>query len=146
MKKKSINKIIGAIMLGVLLCACAKEESGDLEPIPEEFLGEWECGDSPLENPDYYTGFLKLRVLEDGYFSMYDVEAGNPGICGDIEILSDKELQLNGNTEEEFSPPPTWEEMQENQILTYQFVSEDELYLTFEKDDGNSTLIFNRIK
>ena len=136
-KHKSIVVVLLCVMA---LCACGKKNAG-LEDYPE-LIGRWQCAEAPLEHPDYYTGYLIWSINKDGSFSMYDAEAGNPGIAGELQIISDKELQLECNTEDDFDPPVTWEEMQETQIVSYELVGEEEIHLTFASKDGNSTLAF----
>ena len=83
---------------------------------------------------------------EDGSFSMYDAEAGNPGIKGTLQIVSENELQLNCNTEDDFDPPVTWGDMEETQKLTYEFVTDKELRVSFVYEDGKSTLVFTKME
>lgn len=130
------------IMIMTIVSADGKQKAVD-SSLLKPFIGEWKCGETPLEYEDYYTGFLTLRIQEEGTFSMYDVEAGNPGISGEIEILSDTELVLNCNAEDDFDPPPTWENMNEEQTITYKFASEYELHMMFENDGNISTLVFH---
>ena len=138
-------KIIVVLMLCVIItCACGKSNNG-LEDNPK-FVGNWQCADAPLEHPDYYTGYLVWAVNEDGSFSMYDAEAGNPVIKGTLQIVSENELQLNCNTEDDFEPPVTWGDMEETQKLTYEFVTDKELRASFVYEDGKSTLVFTKME
>lgn len=137
---KKYKSIVIMLICIMSLCACGEKSTG-LEINPE-LIGNWQCAESPLEYPDYYTGYLMWVINEDGSFSMYDAEAGNPGIAGELQIISEKELQLNCNTEDDFDPPVTWEDMQETQIVTYELVEEKELHVTFVSEEGNSTLAF----
>ena len=136
--KKICVLFIGLIILG----ACTKKNEG-LENHPE-FIGNWQCADTPLEHPDYYTGYLVWRIQEDGTFSMYDAEAGNPGIQGELQILSEQELQLVCNTEDDFDPPVTWENMKETQVIVYEFSTDKEMRVTFTSAEGDSTLVFTK--
>ena len=137
---KKCKSIIVMLLCITLLCACGKKIVG-LENHPE-FIGRWQCAESPLEHPDYYTGYLVWVINEDGSFSMHDAEAGNPGIAGNLQIISDKELQLECNTEDDFDPPVTWGDMEETQIVSYELVGEKEIHVTFASENGNSTLAF----
>lgn len=139
-----MKRIIMVLVCIALLCACGKKEES-LASNPE-FIGKWQCAESPLEHPDYYTGYLMWSINEDGSFSIYDAEAGNPGIAGKLQIISDKELQLNCNTEDDFDPPVTWEDIEETQIVTYEFVKENEIHVTFVSEEGNSTLVFYKVE
>ena len=126
----------------IMLCACGKESEG-LEGHPE-FLGKWQCAEAPLEHPDYYTGYLMWVINEDGSFTMYDAEAGNPGIQGNMQIVSDTELEFVCDTEEDFDPPVTWESMEETQVVSYKFTNDTEIQVTFASDEGDSTLVFSK--
>ena len=138
-------KSIAVVLLCVMaLCACGKKNTV-LEDY-SELIGRWQCAEAPLEHPDYYTGYLMWSINKDGSFSMYDAEAGNPGIAGELQIISDKEFRLECNTEDDFAPPVTWEEMQETQAVTYEFVKETEIHVTFKAEEGNSTLVFYRVE
>ena len=140
-KRKSIVVMLFCMMI---LCACGKNNVG-LEDY-SEFIGRWQCAETPLEHPDYYTGYLMWVINKDGSFSMHDAEAGNPGIAGDLQIISDKELRLECNTEDDFDPPVTWEDMQEKQIVTYELIEEKEIHVTFVSEEGNSTLAFYKVE
>lgn len=142
MNRNVIKLFVSVVMIMTIVSACGKQKAVD-PSLLKPFVGEWQCEETPLEHEDYYTGFLTLRIQEEGTFSMYDAEAGNPGISGEMEILSDTELVLNCNAEDDFDPPPTWENMSEEQTITYKFVSEYELHMVFENDGNVSTLVFH---
>lgn len=142
MKKR--KSIVAVLLFIMVLCACSKKNEGLKDC--SEFIGRWQCAEAPLEHPDYYTGYLMWVINEDGSFSMYDAEAGNPGIAGELQIISDKELQLDCNTEDDFDPPVTWEDMQETQVVIYEFVEEKEIHVTFVAEEGNSTLAFYKVE
>ena len=141
---KKIKILVVLMLCVIILGACGKNDTG-LESNPK-FVGSWQCADAPLEHPDYYTGDLVWAVNEDGSFSMYDAEAGNPGIKGTLQIVSENELQLNCNTEDDFDPPVTWGDMEETQKLTYEFVTDKELRASFVYEDGKSTLVFTKME
>ena len=85
------------ILSVIILSACGSEkpeaDNTSVEPDQrrDSFVGEWRCGETLLETDECYSGYLALRVEEDGEFSMYDEEAGNPGISGLMEYSSDNE-------------------------------------------------------
>ena len=85
---------------------------------------------------------IVMNIQEDGSFRMSDVEAGNPVISGDLEFLSDKDLVLKCNTEDDFDPPPTWKTMKEEQKVTYSFTEDGKLHMTYQDGAGESTLVF----
>lgn len=121
------------------------------EPTPEKFgitpfVGAWECEDNPLNDPGYYTGYLKLKVEKNGDFSLYDAEAGNPGVAGKLTLTGDDTLEIDC-IDEDFDVPPNWSTMEKKQQLIYRFKSEEKLYLTYtdEETGESSTLIFCRV-
>lgn len=48
---------------------------------PDAFVGQWEC-ENYASDSQTDTSFYEMRVEADGYFSIYDVAAGNPGVSG----------------------------------------------------------------
>lgn len=136
-KAKSILVILLCVMI---LCACGNKNIG-LDNYPE-FIGKWQCAEAPLEHPDYYTAYLMLVINEDGSFSMYDAEAGNPGLKGELQVISDKELSLDCNPEDDFDPPPTWQSMNEEQVIEYSFTEDGQLHMKYKEGELTSTLVF----
>ena len=54
--------------------------------VPERLVGQWECAD--LASDGYTdTSFYALTIENGGVFSLYDEDAGNPGISG-ISIVA----------------------------------------------------------
>ena len=139
--KKSLVLVLICMMV---LCSCGKKSEG-LENI-SVFEGKWQCAETPLEHPEYYTGYLMWVINKDGSFSMHDAEAGNPGIKGTIQIISDKEIELRCNTEDDFDPPVTWESMEEMQVVSYAFISDKELRVSLMSEEGKATLVFTKLK
>lgn len=140
MKKRISMIVLSMVCTMMVLCACGKEVPKEFD----KFVGTWQCGESPIEHEEYYTGFLVLKVEEDTSFRMYDAEAGNPGISGKMDMVSDTEILLICSEEEDFDPAPTWDSMEMEENFTYEFVSENELHLTFEGDEITSTLVFTK--
>lgn len=91
------------LMAAVLMTACGGPA------VPERLIGEWQC-DSMASDQVTETGFYKLRIDEDGAFSLYDAEAGNPGISGtmngdDTGKIGILELSCD---DADFDPPSCW--------------------------------------
>lgn len=158
--KKRKHAAAGSLLLCLLLTAmlaafcwsCGEQKESLPEEDPaadelfEQFVGAWACQVCPLNQPDYYTGYLRLEVQDDRTFSMYDIEAGNPGIAGKFRILSDSRLQMTDLDEIDFDPP--WRTMTpDDPQLDYQFRSEKQLRLTYtdEKTGESMTLIFDKV-
>ena len=140
MKNRSIKAIIILLICVMMITACGRGSAADGNM--DFLIGEWKCEENPLENEAYYTGFIVLNIQEDGSFRMYDAEAGNPVISGDLEILSDKELVLKCSTEDDFDPPPTWQSMKEEQEIAYSFAEDGKLHMTYKEGETASTLVF----
>ena len=139
---KRSKRIIMMLICIMALCACGKKGE-EIEGF-SVFEGRWQCAETPLEHPDYYTGYLVWMINAYSSFSMYDAEAGNPGIAGEMQIISDTELELHCNTEDDFDPPVTWEGMEETQVVSYAFINDKEMQISLHSEDGNSTLVFSK--
>lgn len=108
--------------------------------------GDWQCQEKPEqeEYSDIYVGYIFLCIEDDGSFSMYDAEAGNPGISGTLTINFDGTMTLDCSDSKEFDPPTSWGDMKKVQDVTYEY-NGDVLKLTFDNGkDTPSTLIFER--
>lgn len=127
------------------IAGCGKKQPQYLD-FPVEMVGEWQCESGTLEDPSDYVGYFCLYIKKDGTFSMYDAEAGNPGISGKMNILSEEQLQFSEIDKVDFDPPHSWQSMAYDQVITYQIKGEDELHLCYtnEKTGNTSTLVFHR--
>lgn len=115
------------------------------EPIAEEFRGGWECEETTLEDPNSYTGYLHLEVSDDGNYSMYDIAAGNPGIEGWLEVLSDTELILHIEKTVDTDIPVEWDGISYDQKMRYCFTDDGKLLITYDDGRRTSTLVFFRL-
>ena len=140
MKSRSIKAMLILVLCFVMVTACGQKNNENVDR--DLFVGEWKCEDNPLESKEYYTGFIMMYIQEDDSFRMSDVEAGNPVISGNLEIISDKNLVLNCSTEDDFDPPPTWQSMNEEQEIEYSFTEDGKLHMTYKEEDVSSTLMF----
>ena len=140
MKNRSMKGIIILLLFCFMITACGQKNAEDVNM--DLFVGEWKCEDHPLKNDMYYTGFIVMYIQEDGSFRMFDAEAGNPVISGNLEFLSDKVLILKCSKEDDFDPPPTWQSMNEEQEIRYNLTEEGKLHLTYKEEDAASTLVF----
>ena len=114
------------------------------ETIAEEFRGGWECEETTLEDPNSYTGYLHLEVSDDGSYSMYDIAAGNPGIEGWLEVLSDTELILHIEKTVDTDIPVEWEGISYAQKMKYCFTDDGKLQIAYDDGQRTSTLVFYR--
>lgn len=138
------------IVLTIVLAGCSLFGSGDSEdfaggePIAEKFLGGWECEETTLEDPNSYTGYLHLEISDDGSYSMYDISAGNPGIEGWLEVLSDTELILHIDKTVDTDIPVEWDGISYDQKMKYCFTDDGKLQITYDDGHKTSTLVFYR--
>ena len=144
-----INGILGkieviclVIMLTLAMAGCSLSDGEEL--IDEEFRGGWECEETTLEDPDSYTGYLHLEVSDDGSYSMYDISAGNPGIEGWLEVLSDTELILHIKKTVDTDIPVEWEGISYDQEMKYCFTDDGKLQISYDDGQQASTLVFYR--
>lgn len=135
MKNRSLKAFIILLLCILMTTACGQKNI-------DVFVGEWKCEDHPVENEDYYTGFIMMYIQENGSFRMTDVEAGNPVISGCLEYVSDTVLVLKCNAEDDFDPPPTWQSMDEEQEIEYSFTEDGKLQMTYKDGEVTSTLVF----
>ncbi|MDD6194783.1 MAG: hypothetical protein PUB19_07790 [Lachnospiraceae bacterium] len=78
MKRKTIKTTITfsvVVVFAALFCLAFRQK------LPDGLVGEWKCADT-AEGSEQYFGFYALRIEKNGTFSLYDAEAGNPGISG----------------------------------------------------------------
>ncbi len=148
---KNLITLLCCCALAFTLCACKPELNKEaLAP----FVGSWDCQDSTHEErgwEDYtYVGYLQLDVKEDGSFSMYDVEAGNPGLAGKLYPEYPEKGVVQFRNTEEFEPPSCWSTIEKKQGIYYGFLDEEGttvLYLTYGDDEGEMhTLVFERME
>ena len=127
-----------AAVLAVALCftaACSADapaENAVIQKItvPAELAGAWECEDLASDGKTD-TSFYTLEITEDGYFTLYDFAAGNPGISGQIVGLSKGEIELAPNTED-FYPPFCWDMNEANTVTLRYSVGTDSLSLEYD--------------
>lgn len=135
--------IMLTLALSLILAGCSLFGDGSGgEPIAEEFRGGWECEETTLEDPNSYTGYLHLEVSDDGSYSMYDIAAGNPGIEGWLEVLSDTELILHIDKTVDTDIPVEWDGISYDQEMKYCFTDDGKLQITYDDGEQTSTLVF----
>lgn len=151
MRKRLMGKFIIICLVMFLIFAFAgcslfgkADYESDGKPIAEEFRGGWECEETTLENPDGYTGYLHLEVSDDGTYSMYDIGAGNPGIEGWIEVISENELILHIKKTADTDIPDDWDGISFDQEMKYRFTEDGKLQIVYDDGQQTSTLVFYR--
>ncbi len=98
--------------------------------VPKALTGEWVCQDSSYGCEAGY-GYLALRIEKNGHFSLYDAEAGNPGISGTMKGSADA---LTGTVEincgsDDFDPPACWD-IEEKDTLEFEAVTPGRIKLS----------------
>lgn len=149
---KKVSLFLLTLLISLTCLTGCSENTLDKEAL-EPFIGEWDCREATLEETGdegcLYVGYLQMYVTEDGYFSMYDAEAGNPGISGYLYPSADGTASLECDGED-FDPPFCWIGMGKKTDLTYTMTEEDgqmRLDLTYtNKSEETATLVFDRIE
>lgn len=90
------------LIVTLILFGCQKQESS--------LYGEWKCVTKD-------NTFYALTIDEDGYFSLYDIEAGNPGLQGHVKVGSST-LECVFDMDD-FDPPKEWNTLKQKDILSY---------------------------
>ena len=149
LNKKAVAVITVLMMLAFCLTGCGTSEKEKLPgtedaALLKPFLGSWQCEETPLERDDIYTGYLHLEVQDDSSYSMYDIEAGNPGIEGTLEIQTEDTMVIHIHETVDTDLPGGWETMSMDQQLTYRFTEDGKLEMSLADDEGTVTLVFVR--
>lgn len=100
--------------------------------VPERLVGDWHADDSPSGN-NMYIGFYEMSIEKDGTFSIFDAEAGNPGISGTMKGDDTGKLgilELNCN-EEDFDPPICWPNLKKNSRVRYKIIDDKTIKLGY---------------
>ena len=87
---------------------------------PDTFVGQWECEDYASDGQTD-TSFYEMRVEADGYFSIYDVAAGNPGISGLMGNDNGQTVECRFNMDD-FDVPHCWDINTPKAVLEYELV------------------------
>lgn len=121
---KRVWSIILVAMLALICIGCGTQDNSGGEDIvtsvDSECLsiisGEYQAsGIYDAENDEYVDAFWHLTILEDNegegpYFTIYDNEAGNPGVEGRLIFLDDKTIKVLVDEEYyEQLPSDKWE-------------------------------------
>ncbi len=150
-KKTACRTVLFIICLvGMIFCLTGCGASEKKLPGTEDaallkpFLGSWQCEETPMERDDIYTGYLHLEVQDDSSYSMYDIEAGNPGIEGTLEIQTEDTMVIHIHETVDTDLPNGWETMSMDQPLTYRFTEDGKLEMSLADGEETVTLVFGR--
>ncbi|MGN1413717.1 MAG: hypothetical protein ACI4WY_05670 [Anaerovoracaceae bacterium] len=156
--RRTVQSVLSALsaawlmicLVGMTLClsGCGTSEGKlpgtDDAALLKPFLGSWQCEETPLERDDIYTGYLHLEVQEDSSYSMYDIEAGNPGIEGTLEIQTEDTMVIHIHKTVDTDFPGGWENMSMDQPLMYRFTEDGKLEMSLADGEETVTLVFQQ--
>lgn len=110
--------------------------------VPDAFIGQWECEDMASDGQTD-TSFYEMYIEEDGYFSMYDAAAGNPGISGYMGNDSGSTVDCEFSMDD-FDVPFCWTIDDEKATLDYELAEDtlrlghNDVWMTFHRMDGDA--------
>lgn len=116
MKKIALSSFI--IISFFILSACSYGKN--------TLYGEWKC-----ISPDYSYYALSIDK-KDAYFSMYDIEAGNPGISGHIKKMTDNYILCDFN-QDDFDPPKQWKKLSKKDKIKYQIINKHKIKIGYNQ-------------
>lgn len=129
---KRIYLFICVLTMAFSLCACQSKTS-DTDSVDQQALEKIEGGYSFVGNC-WILEIVKDWENPEGkrvpYFSIYDAEAGNPGVEGAIKKLDGKQIVVDVE-EDYFDGLPADE---------WQLEKDRTLAVTYKKEDGKMTL------
>ena len=100
--KSRLSTVFSAILIVLLLCGCKSFSAG----VPKGFTGVWDC-DEYASDGKTDTGFYKMRIENNGEFSIYDTAAGNPGISGLMGNYTENTVECRFDMDD-FDVPFCW--------------------------------------
>lgn len=114
----------------------AQAETNTSKVTIESFEGNWEASGYALGKSEY-TAYLVMRVKADGSFSIYDQEAGNPGISGKMTVVDDETIKFECGADDFDSP---WPDLQLTDELEYHFYNENQVRITYK----DKSIVFSK--
>ena len=125
--KKYFTVLIILLLTTTIFAACGSSDI-DREALTNA-NGEYQAVE--VDDPDDYIGsWWHLSILEDDYeygdyLSIYDNEAGNPGVEGKIVLIDDKSIKVEIDPElYDELPSGQWKDSGEYLELTYERIPE----------------------
>ena len=109
--------------------------------VPEGFIGSWSCEEKASDGKTD-TSFYAMYIKKNGYFSIYDQEAGNPGISGkmknDTGTSVDCEFEMD-----DFDVPSCWKLGSPEDKLDYELdgdtlkLGHNDVWMIFHREEGD---------
>lgn len=134
--KRNFAITLVLLLTATMLVACGSSDI-DREALILA-MGEYQAVE--VDNPDdYIGGWWHLSILEDDceygdYLSIYDNEAGNPGVEGEIVLLDDKNIKIKIDPDYyDELPSGEWKDSGRYLELTYERISDGIILTNNEK-------------
>jgi hypothetical protein len=122
--KYFLEKRIHCILLCLLPFALLSGFLLTSHPLSLALIGEWNCR-SLASDQITATEFYHLSIQPSGSFSLYDQEAGNPGISGKMTPKKGTNQLKISCTTDDFDPPVCWD-LSSQDTLFYQISADDQ--------------------
>lgn len=126
--------VIVVIATSFTYLAQGKAATTNAERTVTDFVGTWSATGFVM-GTDKYSAYLTMRVMEDGTFSIYDAEAGNPGIEGQLSVADKTTIKLICKADDFDSP---WPELELEDELQYHFYNTNQVRMTYH----NTSIVF----
>ena len=139
MKTKAILPLF-LVCLAVGLAGCGRIGIGKKldADVMSVIAGDWDCEETASDE-EAYTGYYHLRIDKNGDFSLYDQEAGNPGLDGKIkecnaqtpegDAVAAGTITISFETDD-FDPPACWD-ICDKDTLDYAVMDDGRLRLEY---------------
>ncbi len=117
------------------------------DAIEEGLVGSYYCYETASDGKTD-TSYYNLYIDSDGSFSLYDGDAGNPGISGKFKMKIDSEYTGDSGTlalvecdEDEFDPPGCWK-MSTDSDLSFEIIDENNIRLGYKNNKNTEDIIW----
>ena len=119
--------------------------------VAEGLTGNWSCEDLASDGKTD-TGFYAMYIKRNGYFSLYDQEAGNPGISGFMKNDSGTSVDCVFETDD-FDVPSCWKLKAEGDTLNYELdgdtlkLGHNDVWIIFRRgeDDEDEDIVYEHL-
>lgn len=139
--KAFLQRGISILLLTIVVLAISlthltqgKAATTESETTVANFVGTWYATGYVI-GTDKYSAYLTMSVKKDGTFSIYDGEAGNPGISGQLSVTDQTTIKLICQPDDFDSP---WPELQLEDELEYHFYNTNQVRITY----NNTSIVF----
>lgn len=108
--------------------------------VPEGFIGSWTCEDLASDGKTD-TSFYAMYIKKNGYFSIYDQAAGNPGISGNMKNDTGSSVDCVFEMDD-FDVPFCWKLESPEDKLNYEIdgdtlkLGHNDVWMIFHREEG----------